>query len=239
MTRNNYGEWHIDHIIPCAAFNMSNEIDQRICFHYTNLQPLWAVDNIRKSDNVSADAIAILRERLTPEVTIRIESRRVRQEEDELARDLGKWFISTFPVPKPKKIDDSCDLGKWFLETFPKRKPIWKRDPNDLGLWFENTFSKKYLSEETRNAVSKGLRAYRATEAGKANTVASIKKNNRDQTYQTRSNSRRVDRKNMRNLLFDQTQRSIWQENRGKRRVANQLQSLRAQYQKRMESRAC
>jgi len=40
--------WHIDHIKPCAKFNLTKESEQRKCFHYTNLQPLWAEDNLRK-----------------------------------------------------------------------------------------------------------------------------------------------------------------------------------------------
>jgi len=48
MTWDNHGEWHIDHIIPCAAFDLTKEEEQRRCFHYTNLQPLWAQDNLKK-----------------------------------------------------------------------------------------------------------------------------------------------------------------------------------------------
>ena len=48
MAWDNHGEWHIDHIKPCAAFDLSNEDEQRECFHYLNLQPLWAKDNLRK-----------------------------------------------------------------------------------------------------------------------------------------------------------------------------------------------
>jgi len=44
------GEWHIDHIRPCSSFNFINEEEQKACFHYSNLQPLWAEDNIKKSD---------------------------------------------------------------------------------------------------------------------------------------------------------------------------------------------
>jgi len=48
MTWENYGDWHIDHIKPCASFDLSNEQQQRECFHFTNLQPLWAQENMRK-----------------------------------------------------------------------------------------------------------------------------------------------------------------------------------------------
>jgi predicted DNA-binding protein YlxM (UPF0122 family) len=42
--------WHIDHIRPCASFDLTDPEQQRQCFHYSNLQPLWAEDNIKKSD---------------------------------------------------------------------------------------------------------------------------------------------------------------------------------------------
>ncbi len=50
MTRENHGlkGWHVDHIFPCAEFDLADPQQQRECFHYTNLQPLWASDNIRK-----------------------------------------------------------------------------------------------------------------------------------------------------------------------------------------------
>ena len=51
MSWENYGEWHIDHIKPCAKFDLTKEAEQRQCFRYSNLQPLWAYDNIVKSDN--------------------------------------------------------------------------------------------------------------------------------------------------------------------------------------------
>ena len=49
MNWENYGYygWHIDHIRPCASFDLKEE-DLKRCFHYTNLQPLWAEENLRK-----------------------------------------------------------------------------------------------------------------------------------------------------------------------------------------------
>jgi len=44
------GKIHIDHIRPCASFDLTDPEQQRACFNYTNLQPLWAEDNLRKSD---------------------------------------------------------------------------------------------------------------------------------------------------------------------------------------------
>lgn len=56
MTWENHGQgegmWNIDHIVPCASFDLTNEDQQRMCFHWTNLQPLWWKDNIVKSDKV-------------------------------------------------------------------------------------------------------------------------------------------------------------------------------------------
>jgi len=48
MTWENHGEWHIDHIKPCCSYNLEDEEEQKKCFHYTNLQPLWATDNLVK-----------------------------------------------------------------------------------------------------------------------------------------------------------------------------------------------
>ena len=51
----NQGEWHIDHIKPCASFDLDLEEERDKCFHYTNLQPMWARDNIIKSNKYDAN----------------------------------------------------------------------------------------------------------------------------------------------------------------------------------------
>lgn len=51
MNWNNYGfrGWHIDHIRPLCSFDLKKHDQQKIAFHYMNLQPLWAKDNLTKS----------------------------------------------------------------------------------------------------------------------------------------------------------------------------------------------
>jgi len=52
MTWENYGRWHIDHVKPLATFDLSREDQRRLAFHYTNIQPMWAVENMRKNKRV-------------------------------------------------------------------------------------------------------------------------------------------------------------------------------------------
>jgi hypothetical protein len=50
MNWGNHGEWHIDHIVPLSSAKTKEDL-MKLC-HYTNLQPLWAKDNLSKSDKI-------------------------------------------------------------------------------------------------------------------------------------------------------------------------------------------
>ena len=54
MSWDNYGnkvnQWSIDHIQPCSSFDISKSDEQKACFHYTNTQPMWHIDNLIKGD---------------------------------------------------------------------------------------------------------------------------------------------------------------------------------------------
>jgi hypothetical protein len=55
MSWENHGRngWHVDHIVPCSHFDLTDPAEQKRCFHFSNLQPLWEADNIRKSNKLS------------------------------------------------------------------------------------------------------------------------------------------------------------------------------------------
>jgi hypothetical protein len=53
MCWENFGNvWQIDHILPLSLFDMTNELDKKVCFHWTNLQPLNSVENRSKSNKL-------------------------------------------------------------------------------------------------------------------------------------------------------------------------------------------
>ncbi len=52
MNWENMSEWHVDHIIPCSKFDLSDPLQRRRCFHYSNLMPLWRRDNLKKSASI-------------------------------------------------------------------------------------------------------------------------------------------------------------------------------------------
>jgi hypothetical protein len=56
MTWENRGAWHIDHVRPCSSFDFSQHTSQRACFHYSNMQPLWAKANRQKGNKYGQSA---------------------------------------------------------------------------------------------------------------------------------------------------------------------------------------
>ncbi|MFA5234150.1 MAG: hypothetical protein WC390_07105 [Sulfurimonas sp.] len=62
MTWLNYGRngWEIDHILPCSKFDLSDPEQQKQCFHFSNLQPLWAKENKGKYNKIFKNQLKIL-----------------------------------------------------------------------------------------------------------------------------------------------------------------------------------
>lgn len=56
MNWNNHGYvWHIDHIVPISFFDLEDESEQKIAFHYGNTQPMYKEENIKKYDSIPKD----------------------------------------------------------------------------------------------------------------------------------------------------------------------------------------
>jgi len=56
MSWKNYGpEWHVDHIHPCCKFDLTIPEQQKRCFHFSNLQPLFKLENLRKGGRFVQD----------------------------------------------------------------------------------------------------------------------------------------------------------------------------------------
>lgn len=57
MTWENYGVfgWHLDHIIPCERFDLTNEDHCRVCFNWRNIRPLWGEDNCNRQEMLTLD----------------------------------------------------------------------------------------------------------------------------------------------------------------------------------------
>lgn len=63
MSWANYGRypgWQIDHIVPCAIFSLEKPEHQKRCFHFSNMQPMWAVDNLSKSKRPESNQFNLL-----------------------------------------------------------------------------------------------------------------------------------------------------------------------------------
>ena len=53
MCFDNYGDWHIDHVIPCSWFDLSDEDQFKHCWSLHNLKPMWASHNLKKQNKYS------------------------------------------------------------------------------------------------------------------------------------------------------------------------------------------
>ena len=52
MTWDNYGDWHLDHVMPLAYYDLTDRGEFQTATHYLNYQPLWARDNLTKGARV-------------------------------------------------------------------------------------------------------------------------------------------------------------------------------------------
>lgn len=61
MTWENYGEWHIDHILPISKFNIKEvgDLEFNHCWSLSNLRPLWSTDNLSKGNKIIAHQFKI------------------------------------------------------------------------------------------------------------------------------------------------------------------------------------
>ena len=57
MSWDNIGLWHIDHVTPCAAFDLTNSDEANTCFNWQNIRPCWAEDNMKKSSHIIPEVI--------------------------------------------------------------------------------------------------------------------------------------------------------------------------------------
>ena len=61
MTWENYGsKWHIDHVLPCASFDHTDPKQVERCWHYTNMRPLDAIENMRKGKTIKETQMSLL-----------------------------------------------------------------------------------------------------------------------------------------------------------------------------------
>ena len=64
MSWQNMGQWHIDHVHPCASFNFENKNDINSCFNWKNLRPCWATENIVKGNSIITEVIEFHQKRV-------------------------------------------------------------------------------------------------------------------------------------------------------------------------------
>jgi hypothetical protein len=73
MTFENYGTWHLDHVKPCASYDLSNEKEILECFNWKNIQPLWGSDNLEKNNKIDTKLIEEHKEKVKKFIIISAE----------------------------------------------------------------------------------------------------------------------------------------------------------------------
>lgn len=63
MSWKNRKDFHIDHVRPCASYDLTDPVDQKQCFSWRNSRPLWAKENLHKTDKVDWKEIASFRQK--------------------------------------------------------------------------------------------------------------------------------------------------------------------------------
>lgn len=98
-------KFEIDHIVPVSAFDLLDSVQQRVCFHYTNLQPLSRKENLRKGAKYSDKELEALKGRLSPEVSEKLEKKKLvltkefLEFEKNYLKSFGKlWFWNRIPA---------------------------------------------------------------------------------------------------------------------------------------------
>nr|WQM87186.1 endonuclease VII [Marseillevirus cajuinensis] len=87
-------KFELDHIVPVSAFDLLDPIQQRVCFHYTNLQPLSRKENSKKGAKFSDKELERLKERLSPEVSENFERKKLVLTKDFL--EFEKNYLKSF-----------------------------------------------------------------------------------------------------------------------------------------------
>lgn len=146
MSWDNYGRlnktkskkyWEIDHIIPCASFDLSVPEEQVKCFNYRNTQPLWREDNIRKSDKL-------------PSVYKKI---RADPNNIYVQKQRNKLFVQEF--------------GKMSIDIFTKEPSMKFRKTNVIRIKDDDGNVIKENKELVKRNIGVTLKEYNQTEAGK------------------------------------------------------------------------
>jgi len=59
MSWDNYGKWHLDHVVPKSAFNHDDPAEVARCWNWQNLRPLWAKTNIKKNATITDGQVCL------------------------------------------------------------------------------------------------------------------------------------------------------------------------------------